>query len=703
MTSWPVCRRLILVVNQENRVPISNVVVEARVIDGLELRVGPRLLGQIYLELGYITQSQLDHALEYQSQKGGRLGWILGTLGYMNRIQLFEGLARHLGLAFTEDFQYLKNSLDGELAKKVSHEEMVHFQMIPFHQDANSLTVITSDPGNPDARSFLSGRFKTNSIRETVITDLDLMKLSESLYRNDLSDISVRGLIHQSPDQSASTTFSRGQLVFMAVLVAGLAAWFFLSQSTLALFAIFAVQIFYLGSLSFKLVTSMVGLFTHSKCRTTDQPDTLVESQLPIYSVLVPVYKEPRVVGALIKSLKKLDYPEDKLDIILLLEENDKETLEAAKREKPPTSWRFLVLPDTQPKTKPKALNYGLQFARGEYLTIYDAEDAPDPDQLKKAVVALRDHPDYICFQAALNYYNERENTLTRLFTIEYSGWFDCMLPGLFRTKLPIPLGGTSNHFDIHKLREIGAWDPYNVTEDADLGVRAAVAGYKVGVIDSTTYEESNSNINNWVRQRSRWVKGFMLTFLVHNRHPLRTIKSIGLSQWLSYNLLIGGTPATFLLNPIMWVMLVVSSFLPVGQMSAPAVLLYISLFNLVAGNSLAILIGMVGVIPRKKYHLLGYAFLIPFYWILQSVAAYKALWQLITRPHYWEKTEHGISTMAAPEEKNDVPATEIFSRARGGTTAGVNADMLSPVLAVVATAAYFMMSFVLLMTSGGF
>ncbi len=406
-------------------------------------------------------------------------------------------------------------------------------------------------------------------------------------------------------------------------------------------------------------------------------------------------------MGSLIKSLKKLDYPEDKLDIILLLEENDPETLEAAKRERPPTSWRFLVLPDTQPKTKPKALNYGLQFARGEYLTIYDAEDAPDPDQLKKAVAALRSHPDYICFQAALNYYNEKENILTRLFTIEYSGWFDCMLPGLFRTKLPIPLGGTSNHFDIHKLREIGAWDPYNVTEDADLGVRAAVAGYKVGVIDSTTYEESSSEINNWIRQRSRWVKGFMLTFLVHNRHPLKTIKSIGLSQWLSYNLLIGGTPATFLLNPIMWITLVLSLFLPFGHISAPGALLYISLFNLVAGNTLAILIGLVGVLPRKKFHLMGYALLIPFYWLLQSIAAYKALWQLITRPHYWEKTEHGISALTVQGE-NNLPAAEVVP-VQGPPAAKYRSDIMTTSLAVVAAAVYFLMSIVLLMTSGGF
>jgi glycosyltransferase XagB len=676
---------------------MRNVKVEPRVIDSIEMKVGPRMLGEIYLNLGYITQTQLENALAYQRRKGGRLGWIMGALGYLNRIQLFEGLAKHFGSKFIGDFQYLEDNIDNDLARKLTHGDMVQYQTIPFHLQGNTLTVITSDPWNQSTLDFLVRRFEVTNVKEIVITDLDLMKISELLNRENLSDISIRGLIQKNPAQSASTTFSGGQLIFFAVLLSGLVTWFYFNESSLILVAIFATQFFYLGSLVFKLGASLVGLATYSKSNSNAQINTLEENELPVYTVLLPVYKEPKVVGALIRSLKELDYPEDKLDIILLLEENDKDTLEAAKREKPPVSWRFLILPDSVPKTKPKALNYGLQFARGEYLTIYDAEDVPDPDQLKKAVVALRQHPDYICYQAALNYFNEKENILTRLFTIEYSGWFDCMLPGLFRTKLPIPLGGTSNHFDVRKLREIGAWDPYNVTEDADLGIRASVAGYKVGVIDSTTYEEAASNVNNWIRQRSRWVKGFMLTFLVHNRHPLQALKSMGLKRWLAYNLLIGGTPATFLLNPIMWALFIYSLFAPVDHLVVPPLLFYVSTFNLVVGNTLAVMIGMAGVLPRKKYYLLGYALLIPFYWVLQSIASYKALWQLITRPHYWEKTEHGISsyTLQLVAPRNDsIPIPVIINRLAPKN----QAEMITQIGGVVAATFFFLLSIMVLL-----
>jgi cellulose synthase/poly-beta-1,6-N-acetylglucosamine synthase-like glycosyltransferase len=412
---------------------------------------------------------------------------------------------------------------------------------------------------------------------------------------------------------------------------------------------LFAVQFFYLISFLYKFIVTAWGLKrTQHGQYTEDNYLYLDPKRLPVYTVLIAAYKEMKVIPTLVKAVQRLDYPADKLDIILLLEENDKETLDAAKKAHPPASWRILTLPNSEPKTKPKALNYGLQFARGEYLTIYDAEDIPEPYQLKKAVVAFRTHPDdYICFQASLNYFNRDENFLTKMFTLEYTYWFDCLLPGLDAMGLPIPLGGTSNHFHVQKLKKIGAWDPFNVTEDADLGIRAAAEGYKVGVIKSTTYEEANSRLGNWLRQRSRWVKGYMETFLIHNRHPFQAVKVMGLKQWLGYNLLIGGTPALFLLNPIMWCLFIY--FLIIGAPvlsphSTPMVLFYVSAINLFVGNAVVICLNLFAVVPRKYYHLIPYALLSPVYWMLQSVGAYKALWQLIARPSYWEKTEHGIT-----------------------------------------------------------
>jgi len=191
---------------------------------------------------------------------------------------------------------------------------------------------------------------------------------------------------------------------------------------------------------------------------------------------------------------------------------------------------RIIVVPDGQPRTKPKACNVGLRFAHGEFLVIYDAEDRPAPDQLRRAVAAFRAAPpEMVCLQARLSYWNVDENALTRFFTLEYAHWFDLMLDGLAALRLPIPLGGTSNHFRVQPLRMVGAWDPHNVTEDADLGLRVAAQGMTVSTLASTTLEEACCRPWPWIKQRTRWIKGYMQTALVHTRHPIRFVRAAGL------------------------------------------------------------------------------------------------------------------------------------------------------------------------------
>ncbi len=453
----------------------------------------------------------------------------------------------------------MKEHIDTSLARSITLREVTLYQVIPFRRIDGTIEVLTSEPDDPEMLGFIHNRFNKEPIRQIVISDLDIMKVSDAVFRESIVDQAINGLYNRDSDESARNILTKPQigiaiLILMAIVV-GLAV-----NANMVLIAfLFVIQLFYLASFLYKYVITLWGLKTvRPKNQSADAPAWANPMDLPVYTVLIAAYKEAKVISTLVKAIKRFDYPEDKLDVILLLEEDDSETLEAAKAARPPASWRILTLPDSQPKTKPKALNYGVQFARGEYLTIYDAEDVPEPDQLKKAVTAFRTHSeDYICFQASLNYFNRDENFLTKMFTLEYSYWFDCLLPGLDNLELPIPLGGTSNHFDLQKLRKIGAWDPFNVTEDADLGIRAAAEGYKVGVIQSTTYEEANSKLPNWFRQRSRWVKGYMQTFLVHNRHPIKAIKRMGLKQWLGYNFLIGGTPALFILNPIMWALFI--------------------------------------------------------------------------------------------------------------------------------------------------
>jgi cellulose synthase/poly-beta-1,6-N-acetylglucosamine synthase-like glycosyltransferase len=244
------------------------------------------------------------------------------------------------------------------------------------------------------------------------------------------------------------------------------------------------------------------------------------------------------------------------------------------------------------------------------------------------------------------------------MFTAEYSFWFDYMLPGLDALRLPIPLGGTSNHFRTDGLRRLGGWDPFNVTEDADLGIRASALGYTVGVINSTTYEEANRKLGNWIRQRSRWVKGYMQTSLVHARNPWALVRVAGLRQTLGFALLIAGTPLTFLFVLPLTALFVASLVIrdPFFDKLYPGWVLWVGLFNLLIGNGLMVYVSMMGAFLRKRYALVTWSLLNPVYWLLHSVASYKALWQLITRPHYWEKTTHGISALSASDAAPGAP-----------------------------------------------
>lgn len=610
-------------------------------------------IGELFIEKGLINQQQLEEALEYQRKYGGRLGWILASLGYIKRLDFYKTLAEHYNLEFIEDRDMIVSLIDPNLVKDLDAQELSTYELIPAKVSGNEVLILTSNPMSFKVWHFAEKYFPGYDVKQVVITDLDLIKALEHFFVDTFIDRAINGLFYITPEYSASIVFSKGQVFLMGLLFILLLTGLYLNASFTLSFLIAIVQLIYMASIAFKLIVSIAGSKSELEQFVSDEEvKSLKEEDLPVYTVLVPVYKEPEVIGILIESLKKVDYPQNKLDVILLLEEDDTETLEAAKKLAPPINWRFLRIPNSIPKTKPKACNYGLFFARGKYLTIYDAEDIPEPDQLKKAVIAFKKAgDDYICFQAALNYFNKDENFLTKMFTLEYSYWFDYLLPGLYNLKLPIPLGGTSNHFDVEKLREIGAWDPFNTTEDADLGVRAFGRGYKVGVINSTTYEEANAKVKNWIRQRSRWIKGYMQTFLVHARNPVKLYKTVGLRGLLTFYLLIGGTPFIFLVNPIMWFMFIVwlitrtQAYEPIFS----GFLLYISLFNLLFGNFMGIYLNLIAVFRRKYYDLLPYAFLNPIYWILHSRASYKALYELFTKPFYWQKTQHGITKYKPP------------------------------------------------------
>jgi cellulose synthase/poly-beta-1,6-N-acetylglucosamine synthase-like glycosyltransferase len=610
-------------------------------------------IGELLVSKGLITREHLEEALEYQKRYGGRLGWILASLGYVRRLDLFKTLAEHLGLEFLDNLEDAKKLIDYKFLTNFDPYELAGYETIPARQTDKEVILLTSDPESNRFNAFVQKYFPNRDRRVMVLTDLDLVRLLEFGFKRKFIDRAVHGLFYMSPEYSASVVFSRWQVLAMGIFLYLSVIFIYYDVTSYLVGLILIIQIFYILSILFKLIVSLAGVKSEMEQFVTDEEvKGLDERDLPVYTVLVPVYKESEVISTLVNNLKKMDYPSHKLDVILLMEEDDWETYEAAKAQRPPANWRFIVVPSSLPRTKPKACNYGLSFARGRYLTIYDAEDVPEPDQLKKAVIAFRKGGErYICFQAQLNYFNKKENFLTKMFTLEYSYWFDYLLPGLYNLRLPIPLGGTSNHFDVEKLKEVGAWDPFNTTEDADLGVRAFGSGYRVGVINSTTYEEANAKVGNWIRQRSRWIKGYMQTWLVHVRNSRRLYKSVGLRGFVAFHLLIGGTPFTFLVNPIMWMLFILwlTTQTKVLDVFFPPGVLYISLFNLLFGNFLGIYLNMLAVFRRKYYDLLPYALLNPVYWILHSIAAYRALYELFTKPFYWPKTQHGITKYKPP------------------------------------------------------
>ncbi len=454
-------------------------------------------------------------------------------------------------------------------------------------------------------------------------------------------------VLHERPDECANVTLSPAQVAGGVLLVlAILLGLLFAFIPTLIAINAFFIAFYILQSVyKFVLVSRSLGRQAEVPV-SPEEIAALCDDELPTYTVLIPLYREAAVLPKLVRGLCELDYPASKLQIQLLLEANDRETIEAAEGMELPEHFVKVVVPDSYPKTKPKACNYGLELATSDLLVIYDAEDVPERDQLKKAACAFTKAPGNVaCLQAKLNYFNQRQNLLTRWFTADYSVWFDLLLPGLTSSGAPVPLGGTSNHFRVDVLRELGGWDPFNVTEDCDLGVRLHKHGFRTLMIDSTTWEEACSEFWSWIRQRSRWVKGYIQTYLVHMRRPLRLVGQLGPRGWFSFQMTVGGSIVCFLVNPIYWLLtlLWVATGADLIKALFPTPIYVAGVFCLLVGNFVFVYLNVVGCLNRRYYDLVKHAVITPLYWLMMSWAAYKAAGQLIVNPHYWEKTTHGL------------------------------------------------------------
>lgn len=461
-------------------------------------------------------------------------------------------------------------------------------------------------------------------------------------FRRHLCQEAAEGLADRTPHFSAAIRLTRGQAIFAlcAVLAAGFAAYggpHIVAWLILLLLAGFFFAV---------IVLRCLVLWPPGES-PLNAPPALRDDELPTYSVLVPLYDEATMVPQLLDALCALDYPAALLDIKLILEEGDRETMDMVSTYRLPGCFEVIAVPPCRPQTKPKALNFALPFASGELLAIFDAEDIPAPDQLRLAAAALAADPKNLaCVQARLAFYNSNQNWLTRQFALEYASLFDVTLPVLAAYGQPLPLGGTSNHFRTAILRAVGGWDAYNVTEDADLGMRFDRLGYRVDVLASTTYEEAVSSLGNWLRQRSRWLKGWMQTWLVHMRAPIETWRDMGLAGFTVFQLLLGGIVVSALVHPFFLVGVIygvgTGSIWPSSGSAGAALLFALQAVVLVLGYAAMMLVARRACAVRKLNGLAASIPALPLYWLLVSAAAWYAVWQLLTAPFYWEKTRHG-------------------------------------------------------------
>ncbi len=368
-------------------------------------------------------------------------------------------------------------------------------------------------------------------------------------------------------------------------------------------------------------------------------------SRMPKVSMLVPLYREENIADVLIKRLTRLTYPKALLEVVLVLEAKDTITRETISRTALPHWMRVIEVPDDGTiTTKPRALNYALDFCQGSIVGIWDAEDSPEPDQLEKMVARFAQAgPRTAVLQGILDYYNARQNWLARCFTIEYAAWWRLILPGAARMGLVLPLGGTTFFIRRDVLDEMGGWDAHNVTEDADLGIRLARAGYVTELIPTVTMEEANCHPWAWIKQRSRWIKGFLITYCVHMRRPGRLLNDVGVIRFLGIQAMFLGTVAGFATLPLLW-----SFWLPVFGATHPVTtvlgtgVLWPLAALFITSELISIVIGMLAVSDRPHRHLMPWVLTMPFYFPLAAAASYKALYELITAPFYWDKTRHG-------------------------------------------------------------
>jgi cellulose synthase/poly-beta-1,6-N-acetylglucosamine synthase-like glycosyltransferase len=484
-------------------------------------------------------------------------------------------------------------------------------------------------------------------IRELLSSKIDLeimsfdadteRKKGKGLVYNGKEYVHYSSLGHQ---ETALYTLVKAQKFAFFLFVVALVSAFMIDPRTTTITLVSIAGLIYILELLFH--SYLFARTLREKPAIKSNETRLSDAELPVYTILCPLYREWHITPQFLAALENIDYPAEKLDVILLLEEKDVRTRRVVEKMLLPDNFRKLIVPDSEPRTKARAMNYGLERAKGEYLVVYGSGDIPEPDQLKKALATFRKAgPKTISVQAKIGFHNPDESVLTSIFAAEHSLWFDLTLPGLQSLRAPMPLGGTSNHFKVEHLKILGGWDAFNASEDWDLGIRLSKNGYRSAVFESTTLEEANPSIHNWYEQRSRWVKGYIQTYLVHMRDP-QAFKG-GAKDLLAFQVVVGAKIFALMANPAFW--LIALGYLLTKMHTGislerifPPVALAIGALTFALGNCLYLISHLIACTKKTLHRFAGYAFLVPLYRLGMSLSAWKAAFELAINRRSKEK-----------------------------------------------------------------
>ncbi|MEP3296095.1 MAG: glycosyltransferase family 2 protein [Pseudoruegeria sp.] len=560
---------------------------------------------------------------------------ILLSHGLISEHILSQTLAQLWDVPFID---VLVNPLDTGLIDQIGVRRCIRHSFLPWRNVGGGVVIVTSDPTQfnelrnmlpPDWGQCFIAVGKKSDIRTAILrarSDHLVQEAEQKVWPKNSSRL-------WNIDQY--TTF---------LLFGGLSIGLCFAFDFFLLFTFFWALIT-LAMLTGLKLAAVVTVFRDELSPKHHGPHLPTQSKLPVVSILVPLFKEKNIAQQLVKQLEQLDYPKELTDILLIVEEEDLVTQTAIEQTDLPSWIDVVKVPKGAVQTKPRALNYALDFCRGSIIGVYDAEDKPDPNQLRAIVQKFyQSAPDVACLQGVLDFYNPRTNWLSRCFTIEYAIWFRLMLPGMTRLGLVIPLGGTTLFFRRNALEKVRGWDAHNVTEDADLGVRLARQGYRAETVNTTTREEANCRLFPWIKQRSRWIKGYAITYFVHMRRPLKLYKDLGPRKFLGIQILFVCSLSQVLLAPLLWSCWFMFFSLPhplTGLL--PTAIFWSSILLFLVSEVIGIIIGIIAVRRKGDRWLSKWVPTLHFYHPLAAFAAYKGFFELFGNPFYWDKTEHGI------------------------------------------------------------